>query len=1843
MKPFSISGTVAENSTFELLWEDSERSLCRILSDGAKGDRYAFMAGSSAAEHPSPESINRLAHEHGLKDYIDGAWAVRPLELIRACGRTMLLVEYPGGERLDRLIRSPMEVGLFLQLAVALSAALKRLHGRGLIHKDIKPANLIVNSATGQVWLTGFGVATRLPRERQAPEPPEFIAGTLAYMAPEQTGRVNRSIDSRSDLYSLGVTLYEMLTGTLPFTASDPMEWVHCHIARQPAIPSERLRNIPTAVSAITMKLLSKTVEERYQTAAGVERDLRRCLSEWETQGRVQDFAPGAHDTPDRLMIPEKLYGRDREVDALLTAFDRIVAGGRPELVLVSGYSGIGKSAVVNELHRPLVPPRGLFASGKFDQYKRDIPYATLAQAFQSLIRPLLSKNEEDLHKWRDSIREALDPNGLLIVELVPELKHIIGEQPPVPELPPQEAQRRFQLVFRRFIGVFARPEHPLALFIDDLQWLDAATLDLLEDLLTRSDLQHLLLIGAYRDNEVNATHPLVRKLDAIRQAGAALQDIVLTPLERDDLGQLLADSLHCEPEHAAPLAELIHQKTTGNPFFAIQFISTLADEGLLTFDYGEGRWVWDPRRIHAKGFTDNVVELMVGKLNRLPVQTQKALQQFACMGNSAEFEMLQMVYEGSIEDLHDHLWEAVRSGLIFRTDDSYRFLHDRVQEAAYSLIPQEMRAEAHLRIGLLLAAHTPPVKREEAIFEIVNQLNRGSHLITSVEERERVADLNLIAGRRAKTSTAYDSALKYLRAGSALLAEETWERNYELVFAIEYLMAECELLTAEKISAENRMSRLAERAKGRHDFCVVTRLRLTLYTTLDRSDRSVDVFLDWLGRDGTVWSSHPTREDVMREYERIWSLLGNRQIEDLIDLPLITDRDVLDTLDVFTEIMTPAQLFDEHLSSLVICRMITLTLEHGNCDASSFAYVWLAMFAGPRFNNYRDGFRFGQLGYDLVKKRGLTRYQARIWMNMGSTVLPWAKHVAGGRELVRRAFDAAYRIGDLTFASYSWDQLVTICLAAGDPLAAVQTECENGLAFAKRVRFGLVLELCGAQLGLILTLRGLTPTFGCLDHPGYGELDTEHRLANSPNLVFAEFYYWTRKLQAHFFAGDLSSAVDASLRAEPLLWTSAAMFESAEYRLYGALVHAAAWDHASEDQRRKHFEALLAHRRQLEVWAEVNPETFEDRAAIVGAEIARIEGRILDAEQLYEKSIRSARANDFVHNEAVANELAAKFYRTRGFATTADAYLRNARACYEQWGALGKVNQIDACFPHLKVTSASSMLGATIETPVKQLDAETVIKASQTLSSEMNLPTLIEKLLRLAVEHAGAQRGLLILLKSDGPYIEAEAKSGHGSVEIVIRHEQVTPVDLPQSALQYVLRTRERVLLDDASSRQSRSEDEYMRRKCPRSVLCLPILKQAKVIGALYLENNLTAHAFTSGRVAVLEVLASQAAISLENARLYSDLGRSEALLAEAQHLSSTGSFLWRVSNDSVTWSKETHRIFEIDQSVPVTFELAMSRVHPEDNPAFRQFLDRARAQGGDMDYEFRLLLPNGSVKRLHLVAHATRDQNGRLEYIGAIQDVSERRVSEAALTKTRSELAHVSRVVSLGALTASIAHEVNQPLTAIVNNANACLGLLPDSTPQLQEVQNALAEIVDDADRASAVLARVRQLVRKAPYTRTLLNLREVIAEVLVVARNEFATRHVAILTELAEDLPPVMGDRVQIQQVLLNLVVNGMDAMSATEESKRAVTIGGRTEIRDGQLVAVIPVRDSGIGLKLEEMDRLFEAFYTTKPQGMGMGLAISRSIIEAHSGRLWAEPNQGAGATFLFSLPVARSAP
>jgi PAS domain S-box-containing protein len=2230
------------------LREDGEFILYRAHSNQLEPHSILLLAPSSA--RPTAATLGKIDHEYLLRSDLESAWALRPIESSLLNGKRVLLLEDPGGIPLSQLINGPMDIKQFLCLGIRISGAVAELHKRSLIHKDLKPANIFVAPELGRIWLTGFGIASGLVREQHSPDVPEFIAGTLAYMAPEQTGRMNRSIDSRSDLYSLGVTLYEMLTGGLPFTASDPMEWVHCHIARQPVPPSDRLREVPGSVSAIIMKLLAKTAETRYQTAAGVESDLQRCLTELETRGRIDQFELGEQDASDRLLIPEKLYGRESDVETLVVTFNRVAEGGPPELVLVSGYSGVGKSSVVNELHKFLVPPRGLFASGKFDQHKRDIPYSTLAQAFESLIRRLLAKPESELAAWGNAFRDALGPNAKLMVDLVPELKIIIGEQPTVPELPPQDAQRRFQLVFRRFICVFARPEHPLALFLDDLQWLDAATADLLEDLLTQSDVQYLLLIGAYRDSEVDAAHPLTRKLLKIRHAGAAVREIVLMSLSRGNLERLIADTFLCELERAIPLAQLVHEKTAGNPFFSIQFITALKEDRLIVFDYRERRWSWDLKRIHAQGYTDNVADLMVGKLSHLPAATQTALQMLACIGNSAKISLLRMICDRS-HDVHGDLRDAVGDNLVFRSEDSYRFLHDRVQEAAYSLIPEETRSEAHLRVGRLLLAQTPPERREETIFEIVNQLNRGSALITSRNERDRLAELNLLAGKRAKASTAYTSALNYLIAGSGTLDENSWERRHELTFQLELHRAECEFLGGQLSTVEERLAELSTHATTTVELASVACLQMNVYTTLDQNDRAVAIGLDCLRRLGVELSPQPTQEEVQREYERVWSQVGRRQIEDLIDLPLMTNPDVLDVLTVLTEVLTPALFCDDKLSSLVICRMANLSLEHGNTDGSCFAYVWFAIIVGHRFGNYEAGFHFGQLGYNLVEKRGLKRFRARTYYAFGNVVLPWTRHIRAGRDLVRHAFDVASEIGDVASAAICCDQLMKNLLAAGDPLVDMQREGESGLQFVQRVGFGRIVDHIMPQLSLIRALRGLTPALGSLNGDQFDEVRFEHYLASNPALAEPECWYWVRKLQARVFAGDYASAVDAALNAQRRIVTSPSQFmvldplETAEYHLFGGLSRAGAWDSALPDQRQQHFDAVVAHHRQLQLCSENCPDNFESRAALLAAEIARMEGRVLDAEQLYEQAIRSAHANNFIHIEALANELAARFYEARGFEKIAYAYLRDARYSYLRWGADGKVRQLDKLYPQPIEQEPLFSSTRTIGTPVEQLDLATVIKVSQAVSGEIVEEKLIDTLMRTAIEHAGAERGLLIFPRSTELLLQAEATTAGGSIRIDLTERRVSSVEAPEGVLQYAARTLEAVILGDASNHSSFSDEEYIRRRHSRSVLCLPLVKQRKLVALLYLENSLAANVFTSRRVAVLNVLASAAAISLENGRLYrglqereakirrlvdanivgifiwdfegrileandaflrivgynrgdlasssiqwttltpgewqdrddhaladlrtvgttqsyekeitrkdgsrvpvlvgsalfeaagnegvsfvidlteqksaadalrrserelrqvietipamvwtalpdgsnalmnrrwieytgssaSGLGwqgavhpddlerhmevfrtssakrlpfedevrfrgangeyrwflvqavpfvdergnilkwygivtdiedrkraeealkRSEGYLAQAQSLAHIGSWAFEVEGSKLFYlSDEWYRIYGLDPKAGIpSWEQRLQRVHPDDRTKFQATIDRAIAEKSDFDVEFRILPPDSPGKYIHSVGHPILGSYGELEqFVGVSMDITESKQAEEAfrlvvvgtagttgtdffhslvqhmaqalgaryafvttcddqkhartlavwkgdgfgenfefdiadtpcesvlhgeichyrqglqglfpldkilgdwqaesylglpmldhsnrvighiailddkpmeadlraidllrifasraaaelkrqkaeddlhaalqererLRRVQAELAHINRASTLGELTASLAHEIKQPIGAAVTNAEACVRLLAAHQPDIPEAREAALEMVKDARRTADIIDRVRSLYQKGSSELDTVDVNEVIREMVVMLANEANRHSVTISTDLTAGLPHVMADRVQLQQLLMNLMLNGIEAMGDAGGNLRI-----KSQLAEDHLL--ISVADTGVGLPTQDTDKMFDAFFTTKPQGTGLGLAISRSIINSHGGRIWATANSERGATFHVALP------
>ncbi|MCC8953208.1 AAA family ATPase [Bradyrhizobium sp. Pear77] len=1824
------------------MWENDDLVFSRGWRQSTDGNRRAVLAVRLNEERPHPAVLDRFAHEYGLRDELDSAWALRPLELVTDDGQPTLMLEDPGGEPLSHLLGEPMEVGSFLLHAVRITAALGKVHQRGIVHKDIKPHNILMNRETSEVKLTGFGIASRLPRERQAPEPPETIAGTLAYMAPEQTGRMNRSIDSRSDLYALGATFYQMLTGQLPFSASDPMDWVHCHIARRAIAPAERLNDVPGAVSKIVMKLLAKTAEDRYQTAPGLERDLQRCLTAWAAQRRIEEFPLAAHDVPDRLVIPEKLYGREREIETLLTAFDRIVKSGAPELVLVSGYSGIGKSSVVNELHKALVPPRGLFAAGKFDQLKRDIPYSTLAQAFQSLVRPLLSKSDAELVRWREALLAALGLHAQLMVDLVPELSLIIGDQPPVPELPPQDAQRRFQRVFRRFIGVFARPEHPLALFLDDLQWLDAATIELLEDLLTGSDLAHLMLIGAYRDNEVDAGHPLRLKLDGIRTAGGKVEEITLAPLAREHLARLIADALRCELTPAAPLARLAHEKTGGNPFFAIQFISALADERMLSFDYDAARWSWDIERIHAQGYTDNVVNLMVGKLARLPTETQKALQLLACFGNSAEIATASIIFGTTEEQVHAALWPSARQELVERLPDAYRFVHDRIQEAAYSLIPEKQRGEVHLRIGRLLVANILPEKQEEAIFDIVNQLNRGAALITSQDERDQLAEFNLLAAKRAKASTAYASALTYLVAGAALLPECSWEHRRELMFELELNRAECEHLTGDLPTAEQRLTALSARVKTVMDLAAVAAAQMTLCTTMGRLDIGVSVCLEFLARRNIHWSPHPTDEEVKDEYDAFWQRLGTRSIEELIDLPRMADPEWRATSDVLIWALSPAFFTDQNLHRLMVSRIANLSLEHGNSDASPFAYVWVGAYAGFVFDDYRSGFQLGKLGFDLVERRELTSFKTQVYFGFANFILPWSRPFHEVVDLHRRAFAIGQEVGDLTYAVYAWKSVISGQLPAGVPLATVQREAERALAFVSKSKFVLMIDVVTIHVQLVRALRGMTTGLSSFSDAELDEQSLRTRMEDDlGGRAIALCFYLIRKLQAQVLSRDFAAALATAEKAQVLLWTSPAHLEVAEFHFYAALARAGRCDEVSDAEREPHLALLRVHHDRLAVWAENCHENFDDRESLIGAEIARIEGREVDAMRLFERAIRSAAANGLVHNEALANELASHFYAARGFEKIAHTYLRDARYCYLRWGADGKVRQLDEMYPHVREADPEPAPTGAIGTKVENLDLATVIKVSQAISGEIVLEKLLDTIMRTAMAQAGAERAALILALGAEPRIAAEATTGGDSVTVHLRDEAVTATTLSESVLRYAMRTRENIILDDAVAHPLFAVDPYIRQRQARSILCLPLLNRAELIGVLYLENNLVPRVFSPARISVLKLLASQATISLENTRLYRDLAEREAKIRRLVEANIIGIFVSDIEGRMIEANDAFLHMMGYDREDFTSGSLNRTDLTP---PEWRerdeQTVAEVKTTGTAQPFEKEYYRKDGS--RVPVLIGVTAFDEKRDEGVGFVLDLTERkraeadaRDSERRYREVQTELAHANRVATMGQLTASIAHEVKQPIAASVTNVSAALRWLDRQPPDMKEVREALARAVSSGNRAGEVLDRIRNLVKKAPPRKDSLAINEAILEVIELTRGEVMKNSVSVQMQLAEALPSITGDQVQLQQVVLNLIINAVQAMSTANDEPRQLLISTEKAESGGVLVAV---RDSGPGLAPGTFEHVFDAFHTTKASGLGMGLSICRSIVEAHGGRLWASQNLPRGAAFQFTLPA-----
>ena len=1825
----------------------SELYRARRLTDGT-----AVLLKVQRLENADAAQSAGFRNEYRMLQSLNISGAAKSLDLIDERGYLAIALEDFPGESLEAVLSrdSGTEFPVCLTIACHLADALAGLHAARVIHRDIRPANILVAPDTGRVLLVDFSSATA---EELGTASSEAIvpAGDWAYVSPEQTGRMNRAPDYRTDFYSLGVLFYRMLAGQLPFQASDPLEWAHCHIARMPPSPRDVRSEVPQAVSDIAMKLLAKLPEDRYQSMHGLRYDLDRCLAQWRASGRIEPLVLGTEDISDRFQLPHKLYGRESEAAILLAAFDRMDATGQSELATISGYSGIGKSSLVDALRKPIVARQGYFISGKFDQHRRDIPYATLTQAFRELVQQLLSESEARIAGWRQQIQAAVGVNGQLIIDVLPQIALIIGEQPPVLALPPADAQNRFRMVFRQFIAVFTSKEHPLVLFLDDLQWIDAASLALIEHLLTHADTRYLLLIGAYRDNEVSAAHPLRASLDEIRNARATMTEIQLAPLAIAHLNQLTADTLHAPSVACEPLARLICERTEGNPFFFTQFLDALQKEGLLQHDAQHREWQWDLEKIKAKDFADNVVDLMVGKLRQLPVPSQEALKLAACLGN--RFELRHLARASGHAEVEQHLTAALQESLIVRSHDRGKFLHDRIQQAAYSLIPEGERAQVHLRIGRVLLASMTADDLDEHLFDVANQLNRGAARLADRDEKTQVATIDLRAGRKAKASAAYASARVYLAAGMALLDETYWAGQYELMFNLWLECAECEFLTGELDRAEHLLAELLQRAASNVELAAVYEAKVLLHIVKSENSQAVDSALACLKLLGIDIPAHPTREQVQVEYEQLRRNLEGRPIEDLIDLPLMHNPELQAATRVLCALSNSAYVTDRNLFCLELCRTLNLSLQHGVNGASAHACGYLGFSLGPAFQRYPEGFRLAKLGCDLVEKHGFVTYRAKVQDATGIAAF-WTHPLATAIQYVRASLRTAIESGDLTYACYAMYHIVILLLLRNDPLDAVWRESDVALDYLHKSKFRDMEDILVPQRRFIAAMQGRTAALSSFNDTEFDEAAFEAQLLAGDRMPTMICWYWIVKGKARFLSGDYAEALTAADKANALLWSSTAHFPLLDYYYYTALTVAALYENAAADQRNAWRGRLAEYQAQLREWAESCPPTFGDKHALVSAEIARLEGRDADAMRLYEEAIQLARDNGFVQNEALAHEIAAGFYLARGSITAGRTHLEEARRCFARWGADAKVRQLDERMaPLCEETVSPSAISLS---NVAQLDLLSVAKASQAISGQIVLEDLLDTLMRIVLENAGAQTGHLILARDERLVPKAEAGVEQQTIHVRLLPDQAPPeAALPASIINYVRRSRERVLLVDATQANPFSTDDYFARRQPKSVLCLPIMRRSTLIGLLYLENNLATHAFTSERVTVLELLASQAAISLENALLYADLRqennerkRAEEALREREarirrlvESNIIGVFFWDLAgaiteaNDAFLQSMGYSRQDLLSGNINWS-----SMTPPEYRAGDEKAIEELKQFGTCQPFEKEFFDKDG--RRVAVLIGGAIFEGSSGQGVSFVLDLTDRKRADAERLKLEERLRQAEKMEAIGRFASGIAHDFNNVLGGILAYGEMLFDEAPENTTRKRYAQNVLTAATRGRDLVDQILAYTRsQRGKRAPT-----DVGRTVNETLELVRSSLPAR-ITLHAAIPDQPLLVMGNATQLHQVVMNLCSNSIHAMKAGGPLRVAITALDVFEdcalshgtLRQGGY-ARVSVEDGGCGMDEATLGRIFEPFFTTKEvgRGTGLGLALVFAIVTDLGGAIDVKSAPDDGSTFAIYLPL-----
>ncbi|MGK7904405.1 MAG: AAA family ATPase, partial [Hormoscilla sp.] len=1493
-------------SNLELLHSSQRTIVYRGLQNESK---QPVVIKLLKQEYPTFRELVHFRNQYAIAKNLDVPGVVKPLSLENS-GRGFALVmpDFGGISLSEYMTKQNQCLSEFLRVAYDLCGILEGLYRHRVIHKDIKPANILIHPDTLEVKLLDFSIASLLPKETQVLQNPGILEGTLAYMSPEQTGRMNRGIDYRSDFYSLGVTFYQLLTGQLPFPSSDPMELVHCHIARRPTPPHEVKRDIPEMLSSMVMKLMAKTAEDRYQTARGLRHDLEICQKKWVENGSISPFELATRDISDRFFIPEKLYGRQTEVLSLLAAFDR-VASGKSEMMLVAGFSGIGKTAVVNEVHKPIVQQRGYFIKGKFDQFQRNIPFSAFLQAFRDLMAQLLGETETTLQQWQGQILSAVGEQGQVIIDVIPELEQIIGPQPPVPELEGTAAQNRFNLLFGKFIGLFAKKEHPLVIFIDDLQWADLASLQLIELLMSETETEYLLLIGAYRDNEVYETHPLMLTLAEIGKTTATTNTITLGPLSQADINQLVADTLNCDPEIGKPLTELVYHKTQGNPFFSNQFLKSIHTDGLIDFNFQVGHWQCDIARVKELSLTDDVVEFMASRLALLPRETQEVLKLAACIGNQFDLATLAIVYEQAIAETAACLWKALQEGLILPTSEiykfftaevsstlptlqegeakdieiaSYNFLHDRVQQAAYVLIPESQKKSTHLKIGQLLLSNTPIEEREEKIFDIVNQLNTGRDLLTQSGKRVELAQLNLLAARKAKSSTAYGAAKNYLAAGLELLAEDGWDLQYDLMLALQEAAAEIAFLNGDFEQMEKFIEAILSRAKTPLNQIKVYEVRIQAYAAMNRLVDAVKTALKALELLGIELTQEPTQADIELAMRKTESLLAQTPIESLIELPEMQSETKLAAMGILARVWGPAYIAVPNLMPLTVLEQVNLSIAYGNTASSAFAYACYGLILCGQAGKTSEGYRFGKLGLNVLERLGAKELKTKTWHIVYTFVTHWTEHLKDAIGPLHEGYRVGLETGELETAGYAAVANSYYSYFSGMALSELDRQLTAYQDSLTRIRQDTAVNYINMYRQNVRNLLGEGGEHAWkLQGVDYDEEQMLPRHKEASDLYAVANFAVLKLILCYLFGHYEEALKQATTAAEYLEGVIGQPWVPIFY-LYNALAQLAIYPTASPTEREKILARVGETTDMLQQWAHHAPMNFWHKYYLVAAEVHRVRGEKLEAMDMYDRAIAGAKENEYIQEEALGNELAGKFYLENGKEKIARTYTIDAYYCYSRWGAKAKVSDLEQGYGELlapilqqeesspfgdpqgpgetitqmtigTVTSTSSGTSAL-------LDISSAINTSQALSGEINLEQLLSKLMQAVMENAGATKSALLLPQAETLVIEAIAdyQSGAPNIQVRERGYAQDSKELPVSIINTVWRTREPLVINDALNETRFASDTYLMGCQPKSVLCLPLLNQGKLIAILYLENNLTTGAFTPERLSLLQLLAS-------------------------------------------------------------------------------------------------------------------------------------------------------------------------------------------------------------------------------------------------------------------------------------------------------------------------------------------------------------------------------------------------